>query len=347
MLNDALWDSYFFSSIVDQTADYTGTERSRQQVLRDLLSGERDTLNTRLASAATASNPEAVIDEVFGSDEKAAASIAGALMVRGAFNVNSDSVDAWRAVLMSLRDEAVLGWDGRSHEVSERTGLPRLGMPLGGDPEAGSTAPPDIEGAVRWAGFRSLDDDDIKMLSEKIVAGIRERGRGDNAPFQSLGEFANRRIGSSGLHSLAGIMQTAIDESGINEFDDNDSKPVELSNIKAEDKVGLVNSEALDGESGEGSPISITQGDLLAPLSSVISVRGDTFKIRAYGDAREENGRVTARAWCEATLQRLPAYVDSVDAPETPLADLRSEVNKKFGRRFVLVSFRWLSKDEI
>ena len=347
MLNDALWDRYFFSSVVDQSAEYTGTARSQEQVLLDLLSGDKSTLNTRLVAAPTATDPDNIVKEALKSDETAAASLAGSLMVKGVFNVNSDSVDAWRSVLMGLRDEAILGWEGRVHDVTDRTGFPRLGMPLGGDPKAGNAAPPDIEGAVRWAGFRSLDDDDIQVLAERIVVGIRKRGVGDSAPSQSLGEFANRRIGDTGLHTLAGILQTAIDESGLNQFDANDSKPVSLGNIREDDRKGLSNAEALEGESGEGSPVSLTQGDLMAPLSSVVSVRGDTFKVRAYGDARDGDGRVTARAWCEATLQRVPGYVDPADAPETPYAGLSSEINQKFGRRFVLVSFRWLSKDEI
>ena len=51
-----------------------------------------------------------------------------------------------------------------------------------------------------------------------------------------------------------------------------------------------------------------------------------------------------ARAWCEATVQRFPEYLDSADAPEALAA---SEANVRFGRRFEVISFRWLSPDEI
>jgi hypothetical protein len=43
----------------------------------------------------------------------------------------------------------------------------------------------------------------------------------------------------------------------------------------------------------------------------------------------------------------VPAFVDAADAPETRLADLTSESNKRFGRRFKMVSFRWLTLNEI
>lgn len=348
LLNDTLWDQYFFSSIVDQTSEYAGEAKSRQVVLSDLLKGEQETLNTRIMAVPSHESPEQAAADVFQSDSRAAASMAAKVMVKGMFNVNSDSVDAWRAMLMSLRDEAVLGWKNRSHDMYDRTAFPRMGLPLGGDPDVGGAVPSDVEGAIRWAGFRSLDDDDIKKLSESIVAEIRKRGVMDDAPFQSLGEFVNRRIGGgSDLHALAGILQTAIDDSGINQFHVDDSKTVALNDIKAGDKVGTKNIDALRGHSAEGSPVALTQGDLLGPLSSVIAVRGDTFRIRAYGDARDESDRVIARAWCEATVQRVPDYLDSGDKPETSFDALGSAINRNFGRRFIVISFRWLSPDEV
>ena len=65
------------------------------------------------------------------------------------------------------------------------------------------------------------------------------------------------------------------------------------------------------------------------------------------GEARDSAGNVTARAWCEAVVQRVPEYLDEVDAPETAYAGLTSEANKTYGRKMRLVSFRWLSSDEI
>lgn len=43
----------------------------------------------------------------------------------------------------------------------------------------------------------------------------------------------------------------------------------------------------------------------------------------------------------------MPEFVDSADMADTAIASLASEVNKTFGRRFNMVSFRWLTRDEV
>ncbi|MGC4017046.1 MAG: hypothetical protein QM755_21415 [Luteolibacter sp.] len=115
----------------------------------------------------------------------------------------------------------------------------------------------------------------------------------------------------------------------------------------ASNMVGLANADARIGYSSAGSPATITQGDLLSALAPVITVRGDTFRIRAYGESRNSDGTIAARAWCEAVVQRMPAYVDPADAPEILPAALTVTSNKTFGRRFEIVSFRWLESKEI
>ena len=92
----------------------------------------------------------------------------------------------------------------------------------------------------------------------------------------------------------------------------------------------------------------ITQGDLMQGLAAVATVRGDTFKVRAYGEALSPDGKtVQASAWCEAVVQRIPEYVSAEDEPQIMPGDLKSEANQLFGRRFVVVSFRWLNREEV
>ena len=95
------------------------------------------------------------------------------------------------------------------------------------------------------------------------------------------------------------------------------------------------------------APGWLTQADVLGPLGPLLTVRSDTFLVRAYGDtANPATGSVEGRAWCEAVVQRVPDYVDSVDAADTA-ADALSETNRIYGRRFEIVRFRWLSADEV
>ena len=109
-----------------------------------------------------------------------------------------------------------------------------------------------------------------------------------------------------------------------------------------------------------GIPGDITQADLLLPLAPRLAARSDTFRIRAYGEARSADGTtVLAKAICEAVVQRVPEYLDPVtDATNnepwdeakssgSPSATELNPINQRFGRRFKLVQFRWLSQSEV
>jgi hypothetical protein len=92
----------------------------------------------------------------------------------------------------------------------------------------------------------------------------------------------------------------------------------------------------------------VDQADMLRNFTEQLTPRGDTFVIRTYGDALDSNGKIIARAWCEAVVQRVPEYVNSEDAPQLKQADPSlSTVSKTFGRRIQITGFRWLNSDEI
>ena len=61
----------------------------------------------------------------------------------------------------------------------------------------------------------------------------------------------------------------------------------------------------------------------------------------------DKNGNVLARAWCEAEVQRIPAYLDASDDAHLDQDSLTSPSNQKYGRRFVITQFRWLSSNQI
>ena len=67
-----------------------------------------------------------------------------------------------------------------------------------------------------------------------------------------------------------------------------------------------------------GIPGYVIQSDLLKPIANTLSVRDDTFRIRAYGDSLDKSGNIMARAWCEAIVQRVPEYSDDSNDPEVP-----------------------------
>lgn len=96
-----------------------------------------------------------------------------------------------------------------------------------------------------------------------------------------------------------------------------------------------------------GIPGWLTQADVLQVIGPALSARSDTFRVRAYGEALDpETGNPVAKAWCEAIVQRMPAYVDGTNLA-TDRGDALSSVNRTFGRRFEMVSFKWLSPNEI
>jgi len=118
----------------------------------------------------------------------------------------------------------------------------------------------------------------------------------------------------------------------------------------------------------------ILQADILQQIGSFLSARSDTFTIRTYGEAlNPATGDTAGRAWCEAVVQRLPEYIDqndpvlstpnlAISGLNVPLHDATppylvdatgaatpyvSTLNQTFGRKFRVVSFRWLSPQDI
>jgi len=112
--------------------------------------------------------------------------------------------------------------------------------------------------------------------------------------------------------------------------------------------VEALNPETNDNRShtGFGAPGCLFQGDLLQALGPALASRSDTFVIRAHGDGATlaEASFRPASAVLELVVQRLPEYVDARNAPEVRPSDpaLRA-VNRALGRRFKVVSARWLT----
>jgi hypothetical protein len=153
LLNTALWDGYFFSGITQQ-------------------------------NALAVTNPRYEFNGTVSTSEARSANSAEHLLVKGAFNINSTSKDAWVAFLGGLN-----------------------GLRVNTDPEARGVPYPrtlwqtehsDINnnafktsgtGDNAYAGYRRLTVDEIGLLADEIVKRVRARG-----PFVSLSHFINRTL---------------------------------------------------------------------------------------------------------------------------------------------------------
>ncbi|MBK1859076.1 pilus assembly PilX family protein [Cerasicoccus arenae] len=354
-LNNALFDSYYFSGLANNGGPFATNSKVAKQLLEDLLEGDDSLLNPAysISEEESLTSITAKVQETPGEEYLR---LAAYLSVDNAFNINSTSVDAWAAMLSASRGKAVtyndLSIGSLQEEVNaDRTPIISKTFPAGSSAE-GQAGNYQSANSALWSGFRALTDKQIQGLAEKIVAQVKARG-----PFLSLGQFFNREISTRNAMNRTGAVQAAIDESGINTESDDAALNEALSTrfgsntVTSNDivnAVGLASPESLLGDRNEGLPGYITQAELLKPIIPVLSARSETFTIRAYGDVRDVNG-VVAEAWCEAVVQRKRNYVGSDDnnGPqpwETPEANSTADT---FGREFEIVSFRWLTRDEV
>jgi Tfp pilus assembly protein PilX len=385
LLNVALWDTYFFSTIGGPSGS----------------SG----------SSTIPSNPAITVfrqpsDMARLNDPLRASSH---LLVQGSFNVHSTSKDAWKALLAATRFAPHAAGGDPSGAMFPRS------MEQKSPADTVVTG----KGLDSYAGFRRLTPAQIDALADQIVRQVRQRG-----PFLSLSHFVNRSLaplsGNTTRTALSrsGALQSAIDLSGLNISPDGsrnifrdinvasdrvrlqvdgsrpmadvlypaiagfpanqgngtrgstyggteddgsevwaprsaDLNPGAVASIYA-DRMMLTDS-SLQNEQGyrsTGIPGWLTQADVLQAIGPVLSARSDTFRIRAYGEATTPDGsKVLAKAWCEAIVQRTPNYVDLTNTPDqrdiSATSGPLTQLNRRFGRRYEIVNFRWLNAAEI
>ncbi len=335
LLNHSMWDRFFLSTIPYSNSGFELEAGTSLANSRHTASPTRDGLKTGNVSAFN----------------EAAAHI----LVNGAFNVNCTSVPAWKQFLLSNTDRTVdvKNSDFGSKSSPDREAVfPRTLHPYTagqtkanlklGTPEGDKSA---------YTANRSITDDDAHLLAKAIVREVRLRG-----PFTSLSDFVNRRLveATDTTHGewagLSGTLQTALDrvtteDNAINNHLYEDSELVYTTS----DVPAYLNQQHVTGRpAGQqqsrlaGTPGELTQGDLLRTLGPLLTVRGDTFTIRCYGEATDKGGKTLAKAWCEATVQRTADPVSPLDDIVTPNTD-----QYLFGRRIVITRFRWLSQNEI
>jgi hypothetical protein len=346
LLNRALWDHYFVST-VPHAGTGIGTDTNATPIPDPLPNPRIE----RHGSPATADLRDA---------DKAAAG----LLLSGGFNINSTSEQAWRAVLAGVNQ---LPYDpvnpASPNPPPLKAALSRFSKP---------TQPPSVDNTQAWAwqGYRQLTDAQIARLATNIVAEIRNRG-----PFISLADFINRRLvdnpattGNFANEQFKGTLQAAIDAtySGTSATNSGDvtvygasgTNPFGSTTTPTYSTESLFDADLLKGYAGTAAgdipfgslsafaPQFLTQADVLSVIGPSLSARSDTFTVRTYGEVMNPvTQEIQGRAWCEAVVQRMPEYVDaSISAEATPAT---GTLNKQLGRRYKIVSFRWLSSNDI
>jgi hypothetical protein len=336
-VNKKLWDNYFFSTLGLDYLGATGSSFDKFFDLKKLASTESALPNPRMLFAPLQGDTK--IDTILSDNgDRAPEAIAARILVKGAFNVNSTSKTAWKAVLSSMGTSQLPVLDPKTGTASWQdpggTRFNRFGHVItnkaydkGG---AGDDDP-------FWQGWRNLSDAELDLLATEIVKEVKERG-----PFRSMAEFVNRNPNASNTqHQLKGPLQAALDRAINLGFPSSVGKTAAVP-------PGSQFSAAVTNENvAVGSAAYLMQGDVLQSLAPILQVRSDYFRIRTCGETLDASGKVIARAWCEALVQRTSDYLDPQDPIYKNTTELVSKTNKDFGRRYQIVSFRWLSNSEV
>ncbi len=298
----------------------------------------------------------------------------------GGFNVNSTSKAAWKAILASLRKQKL----PEGSAQADGTPLTRFARAFGTND--GKTTP--------WSNYRELTDSEIDDLAGAVVNEVRKRG-----PFMSLSDFINRRLVNSPFEAfgLKGALQAAIDATTINDIAITNGggtfeapKGVALPYplyypIKANDRFPSIKSMSKSNDETKvtaalGAPGIVTQMDVLNSIGPNLTARSDTFVIRAYGEAFDNNGQSIGKAWVEVVAQRSTDFIalaneepnirsqfyrnndgsSNSDYETKPTTDRYKRntstdvtknrlinLNRILGRRFNTISLRWLNPQEI
>lgn len=346
-MNHALWDRYFLSTINGNVSSDTTLDNPRLRI-----------------SADTSPQTNAELQDF----HKAAKH----LTIKGAFNVNSTSEAAWAALIASFRSSPEMEISLQGEGILKGNDIySRFLKPYNQEFDKQGVTEPET-----WKGHRKLTDEQILDLASEIVKEVKQRG-----PFISLADFVNRRLVDPAETNnretdfsktgLKGTLQAAIDRTEINSkhlsnfiidkeeysMSANLEKQVHYGSNYPELTFPVKNGDRRFGPKPDhnhwadsklvGIPSYLTQADMLQKFGSVLSARSDTFVIRSYGESLDNQGNIVARAWCEAIVQRTPTPLLADDENLDPEPDITIHPEAAFGRKFQIISFRWLNNDEI
>lgn len=367
LLNRAFWDRHFVSTI-PHAGTGTSTDTNAMAV-PDVLPNPR---HVRQLNASDV--------DLLDADKAAAG-----LMLSGGFNINSTSEQAWRAVLGGINKLAYDPVSGTGGPALQ-SAIPRFSKPTAA-PDANSAAwqgyrqlteaqiaalARNIVTEIRNRGpFVSMGDfvnrrlrDNTATTSSTFNADERYKGAIQNA-IDASGTFTS---GTAGSYTVTGT--TAVNTGSAAVF----SGAAPFTIKKKDSSSNLVfftGGSYTDAKLMYGGPVRVapygsqsafapqflTQADVLSAIGAGLAARSDTFVIRTCGEsvnpalAPTDAGYVAGRAWCEAVVQRVvePLRRKSSDVTSSdynePAAAAAGQPD--FGRRFKIISFRWLTPNDI
>ncbi|MGE9289443.1 MAG: hypothetical protein ACQKBT_00550, partial [Puniceicoccales bacterium] len=313
-INRTLWNGFFFSGTDDESS-YALIQNGNSDLVP---------LDPSSDYSSFSASPEAPAQQV---------------LRQGTFNINSVSVDAWKAILSSFAGQLDL--------ANDQTPFVRGFQADPGDAFFSETET--LTSANAFSGEIVLNDSQIDALAQEIVQRIADEG-----PFYTLADFINRNPeGTAPANSasdsleetqLMGLVERAIAAAGINDSADltpSNSDIFASNNYSGEVGYNLnaMHGPDLNQSLGLGSTSHLSQVDLLARLGERLVARADTYTIRVTGVHRDAFTGDATSAICEARIQRTPEPVfPSSTNPYEPENTSASE----FGRSLRISSFRWL-----
>ena len=386
LLNAALWDGFFLSSLApwmrtegttatlpdhplykpdgrDDDDDDDDDEGNRSNgILRpesavtanpNILKPLSSVIDDFVFNGTPLDNPRFSIERSGASDEAIRSALndyrrsASVLLNQGAFNINSTSLEAWKAFLGHAKLQALQGLASNAPGVTDNARFLRTVTRQDSAPAAGNA-----ENPRNWDGFANLSDTQIEKLAKAIIAenkerfavsvrgerdqttppGMRRFGGHDKTttPYLGLAEFINRFLCPQTWANRCGALQAAIfradaeEAAGLSDrlYGGIGALRLNAASLNTPETPWFRHPDNIEvGNGGRvhtalAAPGNLLQSDLLQSLGSALATRSDTFTLRCFGEAILPSGE-TGVAWMEVVVQRTPEFIDRTNPAET------------------------------
>lgn len=304
------------------------------------------------------------------------------LLLRGGFNVNSTSEEAWRVMLsgISLGDPA----DPSATEFRYRGNAP---FPRTDDkgpqrslyrasPGEGDASGSTILNNAHFKFPQSADSMPYFYDRDALERLASDASYGEGGASSALKEFQQvvlsqgvRELTDDQVEFLAREVVAEIEKYARGEASYTSRGGQPFTSVREFMESGILDNVLDPSNYGDPqehpnfavrlfsyAPAYVTQGQILTGIAPLLTPRSDTFTIRGFGSSNDGK----ARAYCEMVVQRVPTPVNTdvipiVEDPsnESAYRDQKLAINNlteslhPFGRQFKIVSFRWLDESTL